>query len=240
MGFLSNIVGGITGSDAAKASKDAGKLQYDAAMAGIDFQKDALAQQTALNQPYIDMGTQALPGFQQALQTPQHYTAFQNDPTGYSYLQNNPMFQAAVDYSTGNLKKGASAMGKYNSGGLVDQLFQNYLATGDQYWNNYLARGESLTGGNVNRAAMPVQLGQNAANFQGTNIANSANMVSDLTLQGANAQGAGIVGAANANAQGAGNLINLATMGLYGLSGGGAPSGGGFGNGWSGSSYGYW
>lgn len=39
MGFVRDVVGGITGSDAAHAAKEGGKLQYQASMAGIDAQQ---------------------------------------------------------------------------------------------------------------------------------------------------------------------------------------------------------
>jgi len=218
MGFLSDIVGGITGEGAADASKDAAELQYQATQDSIEFQRDALAQQQELNQPYIDLGQEYLPGLTQFFDNPLNNTAqtLQNDPYGANYLSNNPLFQASIDNAADQLKGTAAAQGKLNSGGLVDQLFQNYLATGDQYYGNFIGRSDSTATNQLNRLLQPIQLGQNSANFQGTNIGANANNISELTGQGANALGAGKVGAANAYAGGAENLLNIGAM-IYGM-----------------------
>lgn len=197
MGFLSDFVDGITGRGQAEAAKDAGKFQYEAA-------KEAREQLERLNEPYLQLGEESIPQYQGILQDPRYNTfeTLQADPYGAGYLSNNPLFQASVDNAARQLKGTAAAKGKYNSGGLVDALFQNYLATGDQYWGNYLQRSDALGSSAYNRAYLPVQMGQNAATFQGTQAGN-------LITGGAAARAAGEVGSANALSGGANNLIGL-------------------------------
>lgn len=209
MGFLSDIVDGITGKGAADASKDAAKLQYQASQDALEFQREALAQQTELNQPYVDLGVDNLQNLMGRINQPGANRTLRDDPYGYNYLANNPLFQAAIDNSARQLKGTAAARGKYNSGGLVDALFQNYLATGDQYYGNYLARQDSLQNSAVNRALLPVQLGQSAAVGQAANLGNFAANAGNLTTQGANSLAAGQVGQANAYSQGASNLAGI-------------------------------
>ena len=175
-GFVRNI----TGQTAAKrAGREAAAVQQ----AATDKSLETLER---LNSPFINLGAQAIEGFQ----------PFLDDPSGASFLQNNPMFQAALDYTGDQLKGSAAAAGKFNSGGLTNQLFQNYLATGDQFVNSA-----------YNRAFQPVALGQNAASLQGNNISN-------LLTGNANAQGAAITSAGMLPAQQFNNLLQAGATGV--------------------------
>lgn len=180
------VIGGVASNSAAskqaKASERAGQLQAESA-------REARDQMERLNKPYLELGESAIPGLQQ----------FVDDPTGFNYLNENPMFQAAVDYGSERIENYASAGGRLNSGGTVDQLFQNYLATGDRFVNS-----------GFQRAFAPVQLGQNSANFQGSTAAN-------LITDAGNAQAAGVVGAANARAAGLNNTAGFAGQAITGL-----------------------
>lgn len=218
------------GKESAKAADDAGEYQYKAA-------KEAREQLERLNKPWIRLGQRGIDPFEDALYNPEYNYAdkFNADPYGFDYLSNNPLFQAAVDNADRKMQTAGASQGKLNSGGMVDQLFQNYLAMGDQFYGNYLARGDSLANSHVNRMQLPVTIGQNAANFQGVNAAN-------LITQGGNALAAGTVGSANAWGQGlAGAAQGLgAAIGAWpGLNQGNSQVTPGFG-GWSGDSYGYW
>ncbi len=245
MGSISDFVDGITGKGAADAAERSAQLMAESATDAIVRADAGLALQTQQNQPYMEAGLRALPGLVEATQTPSdHYTAFKDDPTGYAFLSENPMFQAAVDYSSRRLEGAGAAAGKFNSGGMVDALMQNYFATGDQYWNNYLNRGETLETGNINRMGLPVQLGRQASAQQQQNIGqNVANVGNWRTGQGS-ALAAGEVGSANALGVGAQNMLNLGLL-AYGAGFGapGVPAAGAGGttsmDGWDGSGYGY-
>lgn len=178
----------ISGNTAADAANDAAKLQYQAMMAGIDAQTDARKDIERNLKPFMNVGNKAIPAYNRMLTTGGQY----------DYLKNNPMFMAAVNNSANQMKGIGAARGKYNSGGTVNQLFQNYLATGNDYIN-----------GQFNRLNSAVGIGQNSAAMQGTNVQNSASNIASMLGQGANAMAAGGIGAANAQAQGTQNMVGL-------------------------------
>lgn len=177
LGFINDILG----NTAADAATGAGKLQDKVA------QERATATGQDL-QPYTNLGTQNIGGLQSLIDNP------------LGYLQNNPMFDAALN--SANVQSGRSAAldGKFNSGGMVNSLFQNYLATGDNMINSQ-----------YNRLLNPVQMGYGAQ-------LNSTNIQNDLLTGGAAARAGGMVGSANAQGQGASNLLG---MGASLLGGGG-------------------
>lgn len=173
------VIGAGAAVGGAVNARNAGKRAAGASRYAADVQAQSAAeareQAERLNAPYLALGESAVPGLQK----------FIDDPTGAGYLESNPLFNAAIDYTSDRIENRASAGGRLNSGGTVEQLFQNYLAQGDRLVNS-----------GFQRALAPVQLGQNAANFQG---ANSGALITDAGA----AQAAGAVGAANAtnNAQ---------------------------------------
>lgn len=195
-GLLGDSVDSITGQTAADAAMDGARLQYDAMMEGIKAQTDARNDIERNLRPFMQVGTNAIPSYNRMLTTGGQY----------DYLKNNPMFMAAVNNSANQMKGIGAARGKYNSGGTVNQLFQNYLATGNDYINSQFNRLNSAVG-----------VGQNSAAMQGTNIQNSASNIAGMLGQGANAMAAGGIGAANAQAQGISNVIGLGAM-AFGMS----------------------
>jgi hypothetical protein len=213
------IVGAATvasGYMSSKASSKAADASKDASQAQVAASREAREQQERLNRPYINLGTENIGAYQDILDDPRYNTfeTLQKDPYGADYLSNNPLFQASIDNAGRQLGASAAAQGKFNSGGLVDALFQNYMATGDQYYGNYLQRSDSLGASAYNRALMPVEIGQNAANFQGVNSAN-------LITGAGNAVAAGQIGQANAYGQNMQNMANIGGQALgYGINSG--------------------
>lgn len=106
--------------------------------------------------PYVEMGRAAIPGMQQLLTTEGQY----------DYLSSNPMFQAAVENAADVMTSRGAAAGKFNSGGTVDQLFKNYLAT-----------GEDFIGSQYSRLFNTVGAGQTAASNMGNIILDTASGV---------------------------------------------------------------
>ena len=192
MGFLSDLADSFTGAGDRDAARRATRQQVRA-------EREAREQLVELNKPFVELGTGAIPQFQQ----------FVDDPTGATFLENNPLFNAAVDNANRATMNVAAASGRTNSGGVVDELFKNYLAIGDSFVNSAFRR-----------AAFPVQLGQNAANFQGTNVANS------ITNEGA-ARAAGSIATQNARNQGLNNILSLGSALAGGIGGFGGGGGGG-------------
>jgi hypothetical protein len=194
IGVVGSLIGGKMSADASQ----------QASQAQVESSREAREQQERLNKPYIELGTENIGAYQDILNDPRYNTfeTLQKDPYGADYLSNNPMFQASIDSAGRQMGAGSAAQGKLSSGGLVDALFQNYMATGDQYYGNYLQRSDLLGSSAYNRALMPVQMGQNAANFQGVNSAN-------LITGAGNALAAGEIGQANAWGQTAQNIGNI-------------------------------
>lgn len=74
MGFVSNLVGGITGSTQAEASRDAARIQSQGSTAAILEQQRAREQALALAQPYTDIGRFTLPGLFRTAVAPIDYS----------------------------------------------------------------------------------------------------------------------------------------------------------------------
>lgn len=171
-----SIGGGLLGG---KGAKDAAKQQRRAAF-------EARQHIQTLNNPYINLGEHF---------AVREYKNLMQDRYGYNYLKNNPLFDAAVDHSSGVMSNAGASRGKFNSGGMVDALFQNYLSTGQGYVNDA-----------YNRLATPLTVGQSAASLTGNTGAN-------LIAGAGNAAAAGTMGQANAWA---GGLEGLAgALGTY-------------------------
>jgi len=194
---LTGVAGSITGQDAADAAKRAGKSQAKAAVDAADLQykgaQEALAQGKELSAPYRQLGEQNIGQFQNLVSDPMQY------------LQNNPMFNAAVAGSSEQIKNLQSLSGKAGSGGTVNQLFQNYLAQGNEQINQQ-----------YNRLLRPVQMGQAAAAGQAAQGANlitgGANALAAGQIGQANALASGQIGAANAQQQGVQNALGLGAL----------------------------
>lgn len=174
---MGGFVRDITGVKAQRqAARDAANIQQEA----TDRSLELLERTTA---PYRELGESSIAPFQN----------FVNDPSGASFLQSNPLFQAAVDDVGRQTKAFSAAGGKLNSGGTIDQLFKNYLSIGDQFVNSAF-----------NRAYTPVQLGANTATFNATQGSN-------LLTNNANAQGAALIQRGGAQAGMFNNLLQAGT-----------------------------
>lgn len=192
--FVSDVFGALTGRNSQKAAERGAELQSEAAVQAAEIEADAareaLDRLTELNAPFVALGEQAIPGL----------TGFIEDPTGASFLEGNPLFQAAVDDAAERTLNLRSAQGRASAGGTTDELFQNFLSIGDRFVNSAF-----------NRLLAPTTLGQNAAAFQGTTGANLLNRAAGAEAGGitggANAIAAGQIGGQNAFNQGINNLL---------------------------------
>jgi hypothetical protein len=196
MGFvtktISGIVGGLTGSTAAKAANQAASTQAASADKAIDFQKEALDKVLANLKPFKDAGQSALPGL----------TSLVTDPNAQKdYVLNNPLFNAMADKSKNDLFANQAAKGKVGSGGTAAALQDRLLQIGTDLVNNGINNRQNL-----------VSMGENAAAGSGSAIQSTGNNVSNLLTQQGNAQAAGLVGAANAKTAATQNLVNTGML----------------------------
>ena len=210
-GFVSKVTDaiGITNyGDQAKATKKAGDQQLAATNAQIGYQKEADALAAQRLQPFVDLGTSNIQGLQ-GLLTPQGQMG---------YLQSNPMFQAAVQNAASQTKGAAASQGKFGSGGLVNQLMQNYLSQGEQF-----------VGNQFNRLTNTVGMGQASAAGQAANSLNAANNITGILGNQGDIRSAGTMAGQNIQNQALGGGLNMLGGGLLGsgLLGGSGLAGGG-------------
>lgn len=190
----------FTGQAGADAARGASAAQAAAMREGIALQRESRDLARGDLQPFRAFGQSGI-GPLEGMLTSQGQ---------FDFLKSNPMFQAAVNNTSSQLKNIAAASGKANSGGLVNQLFQNYLG-----------QGQSFIQPQINNLFNRVNLGQaSAAGQANTALTSGANM-SSLMGQIGDARAAGIVGAQNARTGALNSILNLGgTLGGAYLGGG--------------------
>ena len=240
MGFLSDIVGGITGSTAAKASKKAGRIQQEeaerqAGNIGVAGQQAfdilggageglGVAGQEAISRfdPLAGVGQQGI-----------DLAGFLGDPSQQaSFLESNPLFQLGLQNLNEQTQKSAASRGRLTAGDTLQQLQQNAQLAGQPLIDRQRQDIMNLLGINQNVAGQQANIGLGTAGQQ-ANIAgqqagvrqNTAQDVANLFTGGAAANAAGVVGAANARSGTLGNILNLGATPLNAF----APAGSLFG-----------
>lgn len=186
MGFVRDLTGGT----AVDAAKKAGDVQVQGAI-----------EASQLLDPFKGIGQQ---GLDQA--------NFLTDPNAqFDFLQNNPLFQLALDNANQSTMGMAAARGRLSSGDTLQQLS-----------NNTLLAAQPLIGDQKQSIGDLLNFGLTTAGSQG-----------NLRTGQAAAQAGGIVGAANARGSRAQNLFDLGmtaasayTGGMGGAGGGGIATGG--------------
>jgi len=181
-GAGASIVGSlISSSRAASASKSAARLQARTQEAALRFaqQQAGIARRDLA--PFQQVGVEALPALQEIL-TPEGQASF---------LQDNPIFDAALRSFDRRTNAQQAARGRFGAGDTAGELFENFMVS-----------GIPLLANQQDRLFEAARLGQNSA-------VGSANIAAGLGGRGAGlitGQGdslaAGIVGASNARAAG--------------------------------------
>jgi hypothetical protein len=220
-----SIINDITGKTQADAAIEAAQIQADAAQQGIAAQQlstdkqlaaqqQAAATQRADLQPFTQFGSSFIDPAQQAVAQSQNlFGAGASDA-----VMNNPMFQALLGQAQTDIMQNAAVRGRLGTGGTQQHLQDAALRTGFDVLNQ--ERNANLA--NVSMLQNLVGMGQNAATGQGqgalmtgSNLANTMQSgtvnMNDLLTSGAASTAAGTIGAANAQAAGTQNLINLGT-----------------------------
>jgi hypothetical protein len=191
-------------SQASKSADKAAKQQKKAAKIAAAQQKAALERQIALQEPFREVGVNALAQYPKAAEyTPFGMPQFQADP-GYNFRMAEGMKA---------LERSAAARGLLQSGGTlkgIQQYGQNLAS--DEYQNafqRYLTERQAK----LSPLEYQIGLGQAAASGQAANVGTTANSISELT------QALGNIGAQRAVAQGniaastAGNIGNIFAQG---------------------------
>ena len=220
---VGNIVDGITGKTQADAAKEAAAVQAGAANNAAQLAADATAQQRQDLQPFTQFGSSFIDPAQQAVS---HQQQLFGANAGNAIMQ-NPMFQAIQDQNQTNIMQNAAVRGRLDSGGTQTALQDSALRTGFDILNQ--ERSAALA--NSSFLANLVGQGQSAAAGQGAAGIQGAQMQGNSLTDAGAAKAGGIVGAANAQAGGAQNLLGLGTAAFSG--GLSLPSFGGMGDAFS-------
>jgi hypothetical protein len=197
MGFLSQLANVFTGSEDAKARKEAGQIQSEAATNAITNEIRP-AGQRALGylSPYEQVGQQALS--QVGFLTDQQAQA--------DFAKNNPLFQLSRNMLTEDLNQSAASRGRLSAGDTLVQLqnagvmaAQPLIDAQKQSIFNLLNYGGGVAGNMAKTDMMTAQ------------------QVTNLLTGGAAAQAAGVVGAQNARTGAMGNMVDLAATAITGI-----------------------
>lgn len=186
------------GADAAAAASiEAARIQAQSLREAQVATEEAAARGQEFLSPFGAVGQQ---GLQQA--------GFLTDPQQqFDFLQNNPLFQLALQNANQQTQFGAASRSRLSAGDTLQQLS-----------NNVLLSAQPLIGAQSQNIAGLLDFGRGLATTQanveiGTG-SNVANLLSDIGA----VQAGGVVGAANARQQGA-QAEAQATQGLLNLGG---------------------
>lgn len=189
----------ITGQGAADAATQAAAMQARSADKAIDLQRESrdLAREDLA--PFRQFGADQINPLMQLL-----------NPQGQAdYLSANPLFERALESVNNATLSNQAARGKLGSGGTLQALTDNYMATAMPFINSQ-----------QNALFNAVNMGQSSAAGQANTALNSANSISNLFGQKGDARAAGIVGAQGAEQAAFNNMLNLGIQGGKMLLGG--------------------
>lgn len=201
MSWLSQIFGG--------AARDASKAQVDAYGRAIDVQEKQYDQTRQDLSPYRDGGLQGLSAYMDSL----GLNGRSGNQRSLMAFQEGPGYQFQMNQGVQARDRSAAARGGLMSGGQLKALTEFGQGLANQEYGNYQGQLQGLAG-----------MGQNAAAQTGQFGANAANQISALTGAQGDATAAGIIGRANMQMAGIGQIAQLAGLGS---GGGGSLFGGG-------------
>lgn len=186
-----------TSNKAASASRRAARTQAQAGREAIDFQE-----------AQADRGLDILSQFDPLVDRGMAVSDFLADPDAqFQFLQDNPLFQMALDEANAGTRARQAASGKLYSGETGSELARNVFLSGIPLLDRQRQDVSNL----VNTG---VGLGTSKANILQGLSAGVSPIITDIGASNA----AGIIGASNARQQGIQNLF-----GLFGqFAGGGA------------------
>lgn len=192
MGTLSDTIDAVTGKAGADAAEKAAALQLQGTQEGIAELKAGREQAFEALSPFREAGAGQLEGISSLVSDP----AAQRD-----FIQNNPFFNTLANRAQRTLFQNQAAKGKLGSGGTAESLQTSLLGLGNQLLNQSITQRMNLA-----------TLGANAAAGQSTATQQASGGIADLIGQGANAQAAGVVGAANARTGAVDRAIGLGVL----------------------------
>lgn len=222
-------IGDAFGGDQADAAEYAAKLQYMASQDAIAHQENMFENIGEWLRPYRQQGQFAFRPLRQEIHRGQPDAPTYDGLVDPMNVQADPGYQFQLNQGFDQVQNSAAARGKLGSGGTLKALedYRQGLASTyvPQYRNQLMAlRGQQvgerqqdfqnqlgLNQQKIDNLMNLVNMGQSAAAMQANAGQNTSNAVSNLLGAGASAMGAGQIGAANAQAQGQNQLMQMGT-----------------------------
>lgn len=173
MGFISDIVDGISGKSGADAAKNAANAQIQSTTQAIDFERESRDLARADLQPYNQAGLNRLNAINTNLNQDPYsgYNALKGqDASGYQWstaglnnIRTQPYqelqgFQDASTAMSRNVMGNAAARGKLGSGNTLMDLFRENASLGETMRNN--AFNNALNTANFNEQGFANQFGR--------------------------------------------------------------------------------
>lgn len=193
--FIGDVVGGITGAkQAGEAAEQAGALQYQASMAGVEEQRRQFDKLVELMAPYVAAGKGGMAG-QQALIGLKGPEAQQQ---AISALEQSPEFASLIQQGENALLQQASATGGLRGGNTQAALAQ----LRPQILSALIEQQYGRLGG-LTKIGQASAAGQAAAGMEtGSNVAN-------LLQQGGAAQAGAAIAAGSVPRQTFGDILKI-------------------------------
>ncbi len=177
MGLFSFIGGLIGGDKQAKATKKAGRLQYDAAMAGLDETKRQFDTTRADYQPYQQLGASAAPFLGDLI----GLNGNDAQQSQIDALKSGPLYSSLVSSGEDSLLANASATGGLRGGNTEDSLsrfrsdtLNSVIADKLSQYSGAVGIGSGATGAVANFGANAVAQGNAQRNAGAGALAQSA------------------------------------------------------------------
>ena len=243
MGFVKDVVGGITGSSSAKAAKSAAQLQADAAKQAGQISQQQYEQTRQDQMPWLNAGRDALGQLSDRIGQNAQFddrwggrieSAYQNgqltgglDPNNF---QNDPSYQFRKQQGMDGLQSSAAASGGLLSGAALKSLNQYNSNLASQEYGNAWQRDQlekqNLMGVLSGNRAGDYNLFSNEDTRQYNQLANmsgvgqqTAGQLGQFGFQNAANQGAALTNGANAQANGLIGANNAKQQGISNILG---------------------
>lgn len=189
----------------ADAATRAAEAQAAASRYASDLQQKQYEENVKRQQPFYDVGVNALPELVQASKyTPFDMSQFTADP-GYGFR---------LSEGQKALERSAAARGGLISGGALKAATRFGQEMGSQEYTNAFNRYQAERQARLGPLQSLTGMGQSTANTIGAAGAQNASAIGNYGMQGANATAEGYMGAANARASGYMGMSNALTSGL--------------------------
>ena len=170
-------------------SNKAAKAQKDAAKDAAKAQQQALAAQTAVNEPYVTAGKNALAEYQKLAP----YQDF-----GMAQFKTDPGYQFRMSEGIKALERSAAARGLLQSGGTLKGITQYGQDIASSEYQNAFSRYLTEREARMNPYSYLTGIGQAAAAGQSANIGSTGAALADIASQRGNVQAAQAMGNAGA------------------------------------------